>query len=103
MLVALVARSSLGPPRGHIDVAWSAAGERECVLFREARACDFFERARSFLRLAFSYHDEAELDEGVRRMAQALKQASPGHHRVLSRGAATPMPTDEATAASLRF
>lgn len=87
-----------------IDVAaWSAAGEREGVLFREARACDFFERSRSFLRLAFSYHDEAELDEGVRRMAQALKQASPGHHRAPSPSAAAPVPTDEATAASLPF
>lgn len=63
-----------------IDVAaWSAAGEREGVLFRGACGYDFFQRSQSFLRLAFSYLDETELDEAVRRMARALKQLSPGH------------------------
>jgi GntR family transcriptional regulator/MocR family aminotransferase len=73
-----------------IDVAaWSASGEREGVLFREARAYDFFQRPQSFLRLAFSYHDEVELDEAVRRMARALKQASPRHYSGRSLAAAT--------------
>lgn len=52
--------------------AWARAGEREGVLFRDSRAVDFDHRNGSFLRLGFSYHDEAELDEAVRRMARAL-------------------------------
>jgi GntR family transcriptional regulator/MocR family aminotransferase len=51
---------------------WARAGEREGVLFRDSRAVDFEHRDASFLRLGFSYHDEAELDEAVRRMARAL-------------------------------
>jgi GntR family transcriptional regulator/MocR family aminotransferase len=52
--------------------AWARAGEREDVLFRDSRAVDFEHRDASFLRLGFSYHDAAELDEAVRRMARAL-------------------------------
>ncbi|HEY6894284.1 MAG TPA: PLP-dependent aminotransferase family protein [Rhodanobacteraceae bacterium] len=56
-----------------IDVAaWIEAGEREGVRFSSARAYDFAQRDERFLRLGFSYHDEAELDDAVRRMARAL-------------------------------
>lgn len=48
------------------------AGEREGVLFTDARALDFFHGEQPFLRLGFSYHDSAELDEAARRMARAL-------------------------------
>jgi GntR family transcriptional regulator/MocR family aminotransferase len=58
-----------------IDVkAWVAAGEREGVVFREARDFDFFHRPQPFLRLGFTYLDESELEEGVRRMARALSR-----------------------------
>jgi GntR family transcriptional regulator/MocR family aminotransferase len=56
-----------------IDVAaWSLAGEREGVRFVSAQAYDFEQRDAAHLRLGFSYHDAAELDEAVRRMARAL-------------------------------
>jgi GntR family transcriptional regulator / MocR family aminotransferase len=56
-----------------IDVAaWAAAGEREGVMFQSARPFDFHQREQSFVRLGFSYHDETELLEAVRRMARAL-------------------------------
>jgi GntR family transcriptional regulator/MocR family aminotransferase len=56
-----------------IDVAsWSQAGEREGVIFNDARAYDFFERDVSHMRLGYSFHDEAELEEATRRMARAL-------------------------------
>ena len=56
-----------------IDVAaWARAAEREGVSFRDSRAYDFFHRAQPFLRLGFTFHDEAELEEAVRRMARAL-------------------------------
>jgi GntR family transcriptional regulator / MocR family aminotransferase len=52
--------------------AWAQAGEREGVQFTSATAYDFHQRDRHHLRLGFSYHDEAELSEAVRRMARAL-------------------------------
>jgi GntR family transcriptional regulator/MocR family aminotransferase len=56
-----------------IDVdAWAAAGERAGVRFASGRIYDIEQRERRCLRLGFSYHDEAELDEAVRRMARAL-------------------------------
>jgi GntR family transcriptional regulator/MocR family aminotransferase len=56
-----------------IDVdAWAGLGEQAGVRFASARLYDIAERERQFLRLGFSYHDEAELDEAVRRMARAL-------------------------------
>ena len=56
-----------------IDVAaWSHAGEREGVQFFGAGRYAFSQREQPFLRLGFSYHDETELDEAVRRMARAL-------------------------------
>ena len=55
-----------------IDVAaWMQAGEREGVRFASAQPYDFHLRDCAFLRLGFSYHDEAELDEAARRMARA--------------------------------
>ena len=56
-----------------IDVAaWAQTSEREGVLFSDSRQYDFFHRAQPFLRLGFTYHDESELEEAVRRMARAL-------------------------------
>jgi GntR family transcriptional regulator/MocR family aminotransferase len=56
-----------------IDVdAWVAAGERAGVRFASARPYDVEDRERRFMRLGFSYHDEAELDEATRRMARSL-------------------------------
>ena len=56
-----------------IDVAaWSHAGEREGVQFFGAGRYAFSQREQPFLRLGFSYHDETELDEAVRRMARSL-------------------------------
>jgi GntR family transcriptional regulator/MocR family aminotransferase len=56
-----------------IDVAaWAEAGRREGVLFADSRRYDFHERDTTHVRLGFSYHDESELCEAVRRMARAL-------------------------------
>ena len=66
--MALWARANDG-----IDVAaWARASEREGVLFCDSREYDFFHREQPFLRLGFTYHDESELEEAVRRMARAL-------------------------------
>ncbi len=59
-----------------IDMAgWQRAGEREGVLFHSARRFDFLQREQPFMRLGFSYLDESELAEAVRRMARALTRA----------------------------
>jgi len=59
-----------------IDIpGWERAGEREGVFFHNARPYDFGQREQPFMRLAFSYLDEAELGEAVRRMARALTRA----------------------------
>ena len=56
-----------------IDTAtWAQAGAREGVVFNDARGCDFHERDTSHMRLGYSFHDEAELEEAARRMARAL-------------------------------
>jgi len=56
-----------------IDTAtWAQAGEREGVVFNDARGCDFHGRDTSHMRLGYSFHDEAELEEAARRMARAL-------------------------------
>jgi len=52
--------------------AWAQTSEREGVLFCDSRQYDFFHREQPFLRLGFTYHDESELEEAVRRMARAL-------------------------------
>jgi hypothetical protein len=55
--------------------AGERAGEREGVFFHNARPYDFGQREQPFMRLAFSYLDEVELGEAVRRMARALTRA----------------------------
>ncbi len=58
-----------------IDVsAWARAGEREGVTLSDSRGYDFFHRPQPFLRLGFTYHDESELEEAVRRMSRALSR-----------------------------
>jgi GntR family transcriptional regulator/MocR family aminotransferase len=64
--------------------AWCAAGGHEGVQFFDAGRYDFHRRTQSCMRLGFSYLDEQELAEGVRRMARALaslRPAAPGAHR----------------------
>jgi len=59
-----------------IDVpGWQRAGEREGVLFCSAQRYDFAQREQRFMRLGFSYLNEQELTEAVRRMARALTRA----------------------------
>ncbi|HEY1908038.1 MAG TPA: PLP-dependent aminotransferase family protein [Myxococcaceae bacterium] len=58
---------------GDIDLRrWERAGEELGVVFRGARIFDFLGQEQPFLRLGFTYHDEAELDEAAARMARAL-------------------------------
>lgn len=58
---------------GGIDLgAWARAGETLGVRFRGAGMFDYHARALPFLRLGFTYHDEAELDEAASRMARSL-------------------------------
>jgi len=62
-----------------IDVAaWAREAAEEGVAFRGSRDFDCTSRDDSFMRLGFSYLDEQELEEAVRRMARAL-------HRLRSR------------------
>jgi GntR family transcriptional regulator/MocR family aminotransferase len=59
-----------------IDVpGWQRAGEREGVLFSSAQRYDFAQSDHQCMRLGFSYLDERELPEAVRRMARALTRA----------------------------
>ncbi|GAA0723517.1 PLP-dependent aminotransferase family protein [Dokdonella soli] len=68
-----------------IDVAaWARAGESEGVIFHGGRRYDLLERDQPFMRLGFSYHDEAELEEAVRRMAHALTRISSPRTRGLA-------------------
>lgn len=67
--MAIWARAAEG-----IDVpVWAQAGVREGVLFGDANHCHFAHDDRAHLRLGFSYHDEDEIAEGVKRMAKALR------------------------------
>ena len=52
--------------------AWALAGEKRRVIFRGAALFDFAGRSRPFVRLGFTYHNEAELREAAVRMAEAL-------------------------------
>ena len=71
--MALWARAGAG-----IDVAdWARAGQREGVQFFDSRRYDFLQREQPFVRLGFTYNDEAELNEAARRMARALAQTHP--------------------------
>ncbi|RDS80620.1 PLP-dependent aminotransferase family protein [Dyella psychrodurans] len=63
----------------HVDeaidlAAWAHESEREGVQFYEASRYDFHQRKQPYLRLGFSYLNETELDEAVRRMALALNR-----------------------------
>lgn len=63
----------------HVDesidlAAWADESEREGAQFHEAGRYDFHQRKQPYLRLGFSYLNETELDEAVRRMARALKR-----------------------------
>lgn len=85
--MALWARADDG-----IDVpAWGAAARREGVLFKDARSYDFFGREQPFMRLGFSYHDEAELKEAVARMARALARVRASQHFALAPASAPRM------------
>ena len=56
-----------------IDVnGWENAAEHEGVVFQNARLYHFQQRDQQHMRLGFSYLDEAEAAEAVRRMARAL-------------------------------
>jgi len=55
--------------------AWESAGEREGVIFHNAKPYHFTQREQRGMRLAFSYLDETELSEAVCRMARALTRA----------------------------
>jgi GntR family transcriptional regulator/MocR family aminotransferase len=56
-----------------IDIPeWVREADREGVVLQDARAYDFHRLAQPFLRLGFTFHDEKELEEAVRRMARAL-------------------------------
>jgi GntR family transcriptional regulator/MocR family aminotransferase len=79
--MALWARADDG-----IDVpGWETAGEREGVIFQNARPNHFLQREQCFLRLGFSYLDETELSEAVRRMARALTRARTSQLAVAAR------------------
>jgi GntR family transcriptional regulator / MocR family aminotransferase len=63
----------------HVDESidlrtWVQEGEHEGVQFFGANRYDFHEREQPYIRLGFSYLDEAELDEAVQRMARALSR-----------------------------
>ncbi|GLQ44965.1 GntR family transcriptional regulator [Dyella lipolytica] len=61
-----------------IDIsAWARESEREGVLFFSATRYDFHQRQQPYVRLGFSYLNETELDEAVRRMARALTRTGP--------------------------
>ena len=53
-------------------LGWQRAGERDGVIFHNGLIYDFDQRAQPFVRLGFSYLDESEIVEAVRRMARAL-------------------------------
>ena len=63
-----------------IDVdAWALRAHLSGVVFRSGRMYDFTNRDQACMRLGFTFHDEAELAEAVRRMAAALPVARPDH------------------------
>ena len=73
-----------------IDVSeWVRAANPEGVIFCDSRAYDFLHRDQPFVRLGFTYHDEAELADAARRMAQALKNISHVRPKVARRAASS--------------
>jgi len=80
----------------HVDeaidlAAWSRASEREGVKVHGAKPYDFFGREQPFMRLGFSYHDEVELDEAVKRMTRALASVRAPRAAASAAGAIKPM------------
>jgi GntR family transcriptional regulator/MocR family aminotransferase len=68
---------------GGIDVAaWVREGARTGVLFQDAGAYDLLQHGQACMRLAFSLHDERELEEAVARMASALARARSAPSRI---------------------
>ncbi len=62
-----------------IDVdEWAHRALAHGVAFRGARMYDFRGESQPFARLGFSFHDESELAEAVRRMATALRELGAG-------------------------
>ena len=57
--------------------AWVREGAREGVQFAAATPYDLRGRELQAMRLAFSWHDEAELEQAVERMARALARCAP--------------------------
>jgi GntR family transcriptional regulator/MocR family aminotransferase len=51
---------------------WARSGEALGVRFRGGGMFDYLGRALPYLRLGFTYHDEAELTDAAARMARAL-------------------------------
>jgi GntR family transcriptional regulator/MocR family aminotransferase len=62
---------------------WSEQGEQAGVQFFGARRYDFHQREQAYLRLGFSYLDETELEEAVRRMARALAELGKPHRATI--------------------
>ena len=86
-----------------IDViGWENAGEREGVIFQNARPYHFAQREQAFLRLGFSYLDESELTEAVRRMARALTRARTSQLAAIARLAPENTPATDAPRAARR-
>ncbi|HKE47326.1 MAG TPA: PLP-dependent aminotransferase family protein [Rhodanobacteraceae bacterium] len=82
-----------------IDVAaWTAQGEREGVRFASARPYHFHQSEQNFLRIGFSYHDEAELDEATKRMARALSVLRSQRESARTPAAPRPIATPRANA-----
>ncbi|GLQ52682.1 PLP-dependent aminotransferase family protein [Dyella flava] len=55
--------------------AWIREGARHGVQLLHGKRYDFQQREQPYTRLGFSYLDEKEIDEAVRRMAHALPKA----------------------------
>jgi len=65
-----------------VDVeAWSARAVGRGVAFRGGRFYDFDGATLQATRLGFTPLDERELDEAVKRMAEALPPARPSQER----------------------
>ncbi|MGN6519784.1 MAG: PLP-dependent aminotransferase family protein [Dokdonella sp.] len=67
--------------------AWVREGLREGVQFAAATPYEFSGRDVQAMRLAFSWHDEAELGQAVERMARALTRCAPRRRAPLARAA----------------
>ena len=95
--MALWARADAG-----IDVAeWARAAEREGVQFFDSRRYDFAQREQPFIRLGFTYNDETELNEAVRRMARALALTRPAHSKPSDAGNSIRKPANASSRAAV--